>query len=43
LRDVSTSTVFKGVTPFWCADILRLALLVFVPGISLLLPNLLYH
>ena len=43
LRDFSTSTVFKGVTPFWCADILRLALLVFVPGISLLLPNLLYH
>jgi tripartite ATP-independent transporter DctM subunit len=43
LRDVSTSTVFKGVTPFWCADILRLALLVMVPVLSLFLPNLLYH
>jgi tripartite ATP-independent transporter DctM subunit len=43
LRDVSTATVFRGVTPFWCADILRLALLVFVPVLSLFLPNLLYH
>ncbi len=43
LRDVSTTTVFRGVTPFWCADILRLALLVFIPWISLVLPNLLYH
>jgi tripartite ATP-independent transporter DctM subunit len=43
LRDVSTSTVFRGVTPFWCADILRLLLLVLVPFFSLFLPNLLYH
>jgi TRAP-type C4-dicarboxylate transport system permease large subunit len=27
LRDVSLGTVFRGVLPFWMADILRLALL----------------
>jgi tripartite ATP-independent transporter DctM subunit len=43
LRDVKTSTVFKGVTPFWCVDIIRLAILVAVPGFSLLLPRLFYH
>ncbi len=40
LPDVSTGTIFRGVTPFWCADIVRLALLVFVPGLSLFLPGL---
>ena len=43
LPDVSTVTVFKGVTPFWCVDILRLLILVLAPGYVLLLPNLLYH
>ena len=43
LRDVKTSTVFRGVTPFWCVDIVRLALLVGFPGVSLLLPRLFYH
>ena len=42
VRDVSTATVFRGVTPFWCADIVRLAVLVAAPGISLLLPRLFY-
>lgn len=37
--DVSTATIFKGVTPFWIADIFRLALLVAVPAITLFLPN----
>jgi C4-dicarboxylate transporter DctM subunit len=37
--DVQTATVFKGVTPFWIMDILRLALLVAVPGIVLFLPG----
>lgn len=37
--DVSTATIFKGVTPFWIVDILRLALLVFVPTLVLFLPN----
>ena len=42
LKDVTTSTVFKGVTPFWCADIGRLALLVAFPALSLALPRLFY-
>lgn len=41
LPDVSTKTIFVGVTPFWTADIVRLSVLVFVPAISLLLPSLL--
>ncbi|SEG66407.1 TRAP transporter large permease [Marinobacterium lutimaris] len=43
LRDVKTGTIFKGVTPFWCADIVRLALIVFAVPISLFLPELLYR
>lgn len=39
VENVSTATIFKGVTPFWSVDILRLALLVFVPWIVLVLPN----
>lgn len=42
LRDVKTGTIFKGVTPFWCADIVRLALIVFIAQIALFLPELLY-
>ncbi|MDF1715412.1 MAG: TRAP transporter large permease [Antarcticimicrobium sp.] len=34
LPDVSTGTIFKGVTPFWVADIFRLTLIVVVPWIS---------
>ena len=37
--DVSTGTVFRGVTPFWIADIFRLALLVMLPWLALALPN----
>jgi len=37
--DVSTGTIFKGVTPFWIVDIFRLALIVFVPWLVLFLPN----
>ncbi len=43
LRDVKTGTIFKGVTPFWCADIVRLAMIVFVAQIALFLPELLYR
>ncbi len=39
IGDVSTATIFKGVTPFWIVDIIRLALLVFIPSIILFLPN----
>jgi len=37
--DVSTATIFKGVTPFWIVDIIRLALLVAIPSLVLFLPN----
>ena len=36
--DVSTGTIFRGVTPFWIADIIRLAILVLFPAIVLFLP-----
>ncbi|GAB5376025.1 MAG: TRAP transporter large permease [Acuticoccus sp.] len=35
LPDVRTGTIFQGVTPFWVADIVRLALIVSVPWLSL--------
>ena len=35
LPDVTTGTIFKGVTPFWVADIFRLAVIVLVPWVSL--------
>jgi len=37
--DVTTGTIFRGVTPFWIADILRLTLLIAVPAIALYLPS----
>jgi TRAP-type C4-dicarboxylate transport system permease large subunit len=35
MKDVSLGTIFKGVLPFWVADILRLTLLIAVPALSL--------
>ena len=40
LSDVSVRTIFKGVTPFWVADIFRIILIAAVPGIALLLPSM---
>ena len=40
--DVTTSTIFRGVTPFWIADIFRLALLVLVPSLVLMLPSTMF-
>ena len=40
LKDVPTGAIFAGVTPFWVADIVRLALLVLIPWISLFLPSM---
>ena len=37
--DVTTGTIFRGVTPFWVVDIIRLAILVLFPAIVLFLPN----
>lgn len=39
VKDVSTGTIFRGVTPFWGFDILRLLLLLAVPGLVLFLPD----
>ena len=43
LKDIKTGTIFRGVTPFWFADIIRLLLLTLIPAISLFLPQLFYH
>ncbi|MCP4188897.1 MAG: TRAP transporter large permease [Gammaproteobacteria bacterium] len=40
LGDVRLGTIFKGVTPFWIVDIIRLLLLLFIPSIALYLPSL---
>lgn len=40
LPDVRLATIFKGVTPFWIADIIRLVLIATIPAISLLLPGM---
>ncbi len=40
LPDVPLKTIFKGVTPFWLADIVRLILIVSIPALSLYLPRM---
>jgi TRAP-type C4-dicarboxylate transport system permease large subunit len=40
LPQVPTSTVFRGVLPFFTVDCIRLAILIAVPSISLYLPSL---
>ncbi len=42
LGDVSTATIFRGTIPFWLADIVRLLILVLLPGLVLFLPNLMH-
>ena len=42
LPEISTATIFRGVTPFWIADIGRIVLLALVPALSLWLPQLLF-
>jgi len=39
VNNVSTGTIFKGVTPFWIVDLIRLAILVGIPAVTLVLPN----
>ena len=39
LPEVPTGTIFKGIIPFFIADVIRLALLVFFPMLVLLLPS----
>lgn len=43
LKDVKASTIFKGVTPFWCADIVRLLLVTLIAPIAMALPIWLYR
>lgn len=40
LPQVSTTTLFRGVMPFFVADVVRLAILIAFPAISLWLPSL---
>jgi len=42
LPDVPLGTIFKGIAPFFAADIFRLAIVVFFPPVALWLPNLMY-
>lgn len=40
LPDVPLKTIFVGILPFWVADLIRLSLLIIVPGLSLWLVGL---
>jgi tripartite ATP-independent transporter DctM subunit len=40
LPDVSLGTIYRGVTPFWLVDILRLGVILYMPALSLALPRL---
>ena len=40
LPDVSLGTVFRGVVPFILADVVRIALILAIPGLALWLPSL---
>lgn len=42
VKDISTGTIFKGILPFWVADMVRLAIIVLFPAVALLLPSLMY-
>lgn len=39
--EVPTTTIYRGILPFWAVDMVRLVILVAVPQISLFLPTLL--
>ena len=41
LPDIKLTKIFRGVLPFIAADIVRITLIVAIPGISLFLPGLL--
>ena len=40
LPDIELTKIFRGVLPFIAADIIRVTLIVAIPGISLFLPGL---
>jgi tripartite ATP-independent transporter DctM subunit len=41
-KDVSLEDVFKGVAPFFLVSLLALLILIFIPGLSTFLPNLVF-
>lgn len=41
MPNVPLAAIFKGIVPFFIADIARLMLVVFIPGLAIWLPNLL--
>jgi C4-dicarboxylate transporter, DctM subunit len=43
LPDVPLGTIFKGIAPFFAADIFRLSIVVFFPPVALWLPTLMYR
>ena len=43
MPDVPLNVIFKGIVPFFCADIIRLALVVFFPILALWLPQTVYQ
>ena len=40
LPDVPTATIFRGIIPFFLVDLVRLTILILLPGFVLFLPNL---
>ena len=42
LPDVPLGTIFRGIVPFLCADVVRLGLIVLVPSLALFLPRWLH-
>ena len=43
MPDVPLNVIFKGIVPFFCADIIRLAFVVFFPILALWLPQTVYQ
>ena len=43
LPEVSLSTIFKGIAPFFCADLFRLAIVIIFPAVALWLPTLMFN
>lgn len=41
-KDLDNRTIFRGVMPFWVADMVRLFAIIFIPALALGLPNFLY-
>ena len=39
MPSVPLSAMFKGIAPFFAADIVRLLMVVFIPGLAVWLPN----